>query len=201
MILWKTLKTKEMVRTLPPFQSLQGQLIISAQNEAGQFFNKSVILITKHTEQGGATGFVLNHPLTHLTPREVFKERDISCLGDDFHIYQGGPVDLGHGAVLHTDDYHALDSQDLFHHLLLTETQQVLDDISEGTGPKDFIVFVGKSVWERGQLEEELMGNMWILAPLHLDLIFHTPDNKKWQEALATLGIDANLLISEAGKA
>ena len=190
-----------MDRVLPPFQSFSGQLMIAAQHEPGQFFDKAVILITEHTAEAGAEGYVLNHPLTTLAPKEIFKERNISHLGSDFHLMQGGPVNMGRGAVLHTDDYQALDTHPLMHHLALTETQQILDDIAAQVGPKHFLVFVGKTVWAPSQLEEEIMGNMWIPAPFSFDLIFNISDNKKWQEALATLKIDANLMTSQAGKA
>ena len=136
-----------------------------------------------------------------LEPKEIFKDRNIDHLGPDFHLMRGGPVDLDHGTVLHTDDYHALDTHPLMHNLALTETQQVLDDIANRSGPQHFLALVGKAAWAPSQLEEEMMGNMWIPSPYSFDIMFNTPDNKKWQEALATLKIDANLLISQAGKA
>lgn len=190
-----------MVKTLPPFQSFAGQFMISAQNEAGQFFNRAVVLITKHTEKDGAEGYIINQPFTSLSPQEIFKKRPIEHLGKDFHLMRGGPVDLGHGAILHTHDYHVLDTHPIHNNLAITETQQVLDDISNQVGPHHFLALVGKSVWAPGQLEEEIMGNMWIPAPFSFNIIFFTPDNKKWQEALATLKIDSNLLTNQAGKA
>ena len=190
-----------MVKELPPFQSFAGQFIVATQNEMGQFFNKAVVLITKHTQDEGAEGYILNKPLTQLTPKEIFKERDISHLGKDFHLMRGGPVDLDRGAILHTNDYHALDTHPLDNHLALTETQQILDDISDQLGPSHFLALIGKAAWAPGQLEEEMMGNMWILAPYSFDIVFNTADEKKWQETLATLKIDTNLLTSNAGKA
>ncbi len=189
-----------MANPLPPFRSFAGELLVSAQNETGRFFDKTLILITKHTESG-AEGFVLNHPLQTLTPKEVFKHRDISFLGADFHIYRGGPVELGRGSVLHTDDYHALDTMPLPNGLAFTQTQQILDDISLRAGPEHFLALVGKCAWEKGQLEDELMGNVWIPVPFSRTLIFATEDNKKWQNALATLNIDINLLANDAGRA
>lgn len=190
-----------MAKQLPPFESFAGKMLIAAQNEVGHFFDRSVILITEHTKETGATGYVINQPFYTLSPKEIFKQRNIQHLGSDFMLYRGGPVDLGHGCVLHTDTYRALDTELLLGGLALTETQQVLDDISDKTGPDPFLVLVGKSLWGPGQLEEEIMGNMWILAPLSLDLIFKIPDNKKWQEALATLNIDANRMANNAGRA
>ncbi len=189
-----------MDNTLPPFQSFAGQFIIAAQNETGQFFDKSVILITRHSQNEGAEGYIINQPMT-LAPSEIFKKRNIAHLGTNFHLMRGGPVDMDHGAVLHSDEYHALDTKPLLNHLALTETQQILDDIADRIGPEHFLVLVGKAAWVPSQLEEEIMGNMWIPAPFSFNVLFNTPDNKKWQEALATLKIDANLLTNQAGKA
>ena len=113
----------------------------------------------------------------------------------------GGPVDLKHGIVLHSDDYQVTDTKLLDNHLALTETQQILDDIANGKGPQHFLILIGKAAWEPGQLEEEFMANMWISTTSSFDLIFNTENEKKWQETLATLNIDANLLTAKAGKA
>ena len=190
-----------MDRPLPPFQSFAGQFIVAVQNEAGQFFDRSVVLITKHTETDGAEGYIINQPFITLSPKEIFKDHDIQYLGKEFHLMRGGPVDMDHGAVLHSDEYRALDTKPLMNHLAITETQQALDDIADRSGPEHFLVLVGKAAWAPGLLEEELMGNMWIPAPFSFDVVFNIPNEKKWQEALATLKIDSNLMTSQAGKA
>ena len=190
-----------MARELPPFQSFANQLIISTQNGGGRFFDKSVLLITKHTSEEGAEGYIINRPFLSLPLKEIFQQRDVSALGDNFHLMCGGPVNLKYGIVLHTDDYKTPETQFFDNHLALTETQQILDDIVEHKGPNNFLILVGKAVWEAGQLEEEFMANMWISIPFSFDLLFKTEDDKKWQEALATLNIDANLLAHKAGKA
>ena len=190
-----------MGNNLPSFDSFAGQLMIATQCEGGHLFYQSVVLITEHNLEIGSVGYIINHPFDTLSPKEIFRNRDITHLGNNFQLMRGGPVDMSHGAILHTDDYHTIDTHPLDNHLALTETQQILDDISNQEGPQHFLALVGKSVWEAGQLEEEIMNNMWIPIPFSFELIFKTPNNKKWQEALATLKIDANLLAHQAGKA
>jgi len=180
---------------------LIGQFLIATQSGAEHFFSKTVVLITEHSPLTGAVGYVLNKPFVALSPKEIFKNRDTSFLAPDFRPLWGGPIDLGHGVILHTDSYTTQDTHLLENHLAITETQQVLDDLSARIGPDPFLILIGKSVWDAGQLEEEIMGNLWIPAPCSTDLIFNTPYNKKWQESLAILKIDANLLTDHAGKA
>ena len=183
------------------FISLTGKLLIATQNSTDSMFGHSIVLITHHTQTDGAVGYILNKPLQSLSPAEVFKDRPFDFLGPDFCVKRGGPMDLGHGAVLHSAEYQALDTQPLFDNVALTETQQILDDISDQIGPKYFMILIGKAAWAPAQLEDEIMANMWIQTDPSFDLIFKTPDNKKWQESLATLKIDAKYLAFNAGKA
>jgi len=189
-----------MSEDLDDFNALAGRLLIATQGNAGAFY-KTLVLVTEHSEEGGSVGYVLNKPFTSLQPKEIFKERDISCLGSNFQLMWGGPIDLTHGAVLHTDDYQTPGTHLLDNHLAITETQQILDDITTQSGPKNFLICVGKSTWAPGQLVEEIMDSSWIPIPFSFDLVFNSPTNKKWQDALATLNIDANLLAHKAGKA
>lgn len=190
-----------MPETLDDFEALAGRLLIATQSDADQLFYKTLVLVTEHSAEAGTVGYVLNKPFLSLSPKEIFKDRDISFLGADFQLMWGGPVDLTHGAVLHTNDYQTAGTQILKNNLALTETQQILDDITTQTGPKHFLICVGKTTWAPGQLIEEIMDSMWVPIPYSFDLTFNTPVNKKWQEALATLNIDSNLLAHKAGKA
>ena len=158
-------------------------------------------MITKHNSEEGAEGYIINRPFPSIPVKDIFKERNVSFLGPDFHLMCGGPVDLRHGTVLHTKDYETQDTKKMDVPLAFTETEQILDDIAWRQGPEHFLVLIGKAVWDVGQLEEEFMANMWISIPFSMDLVFGIEDNKKWQEALATLKIDANLLSERAGKA
>ena len=181
--------------------TLSGRLLIATQDGAEHFFNKTVVIITAHSATTGTVGYIVNRLFSALKPEEVFKHRDISSIKANIQLMCGGPVDLGHGLVLHSDDYQTADTVLLGNHLALTETQQVLDDIANESGPEHFLILIGKATWAPGQLEEEIMNNMWIPITANADLIFQIPLEKRWQEALTTLNIDANRLANNAGKA
>lgn len=181
--------------------ALTGRLLVATQDGAEHFFNKTVVLITAHSGATGTVGYIINRLFTSLKPEEVFKHRDISRIQSNIQLMCGGPVDLGHGIVLHSDEYQTTDTVLLENHLALTETQQILDDIANQEGPEHFLILIGKATWAPGQLEEEIMNNMWIPIPVTSDLIFQIPLEKRWQEALTTLNIDANRLANNAGKA
>lgn len=183
------------------FNNLTGRLLIATLAGADSPFYKTLVLIAEHSAEVGSVGYVLNKPFTSLPLKEIFKERDTSNINSDFQLMWGGPVDLTHGAVLHTSDYNGTNTKLVTNNLALTETQQILDDIVNKTGPQNFLICVGKATWAPGQLAEEIMDCSWIAIPFSMQLVFDTPTNKKWQEALATLKIDSNLLAHKAGKA
>ena len=51
-----------------------------------------------------------------------------------------------------------------------------------------------------GQLEEELSNDGWLIAPGDSKLIFECKAEKKWSEAIKSIGINPNFLSSVAGK-
>ena len=182
------------------FESLQGKLLVAIQTELGDFFHKSVVLLTAHTPDF-AEGLVLNKPLRDAVQQEILKQLPITPQLDVQTIWQGGPVDLTHGAIIHSVEYQTPDTVMITDDIALTQTQQILQDIANKKAPEKFLFCVGHAAWQAHQLEEEMMGNIWIPVPATPDLIFSTPYEKKWQDTLATLHIDTTRLSLTAGKA
>lgn len=67
--------------------------------------------------------------------------------------------------------------------------------------PPEYIVALGYSGWEAGQLEIELSENSWLTIEADPDVMFNTPINERWQKAVQMLGIDASQLSSDIGHA
>ena len=63
------------------------------------------------------------------------------------------------------------------------------------------IMALGYSGWATGQLEEEIASNGWLSCDGCPDILFDTSVDRKYEKALAKLGIDISLLSSEAGHA
>jgi putative transcriptional regulator len=114
----------------------------------------------------------------------------------------GGPVQTERGFVLHEsagawDSSLALDD-DLF----LTTSKDVLLAISEGRGPRRFLVMLGYAGWIAGQLEQELRENAWLtVAPHDQNLLFETPLEQRWDAAARLLGIDISRMTGAVGHA
>ena len=181
-------------------ESLQGQLLVAVQTEVGDFFHHSVVLLTAHTPDF-AEGLVINKPLLPTLQNDILDKLNVEPKLAVSTIFQGGPVDLTHGSILHSVEYQTPDTVMITEDIALTQTQQILQDIADQKAPEKFLFCVGHAAWQAHQLEEEIMGNIWIPIPAKAEQVFDFPPEKKWQDVLATLQIDANRFSSVAGKA
>jgi len=186
--------------SLTSCESLQGKLLVAVQTEVGDFFHHSVVLLTAHTPDF-SEGLVINKPLASALQQDILDKLNIVPKLSVSTIFQGGPVDLTHGSILHSAEYQTPDTVMITDDIALTQTQQILYDISNKKAPENFLFCVGHAVWQAHQLEEEIMGNIWIPVSTTSNLVFGLSTEKKWQDALATLKIDANRFSLIAGKA
>jgi putative transcriptional regulator len=74
-----------------------------------------------------------------------------------------------------------------------------LEAIARGKGPKRFLVALGYAGWSAGQLEEEIRANAWLNASAHSELLWSTPVDRRWQDAVARTGVDLTRLSSVSG--
>ena len=77
----------------------------------------------------------------------------------------------------------------------------MLEKISERDFNDQWQFILGYAGWTKGQLENEIAENTWLTCPVDLDLIFNTDVKKKWQSALALIGINDYKNISGIGHA
>ncbi|UWR23081.1 YqgE/AlgH family protein [Sulfitobacter sp. S190] len=182
---------------------LTGQLLVAMPAMGDPRFDRSSIFICAHSDDG-AMGLIINKRADELTLEQVLEGMEIGpgdgCTGMPVHI--GGPVETGRGFVLHSDDHRgALDPLVVPGGFALTATQDILDDIAAGAGPRRAIFALGYAGWGAGQLESEISQNVWLTCPASFDLVFSRPDDAKWDAALDSIGIDPLTLSAHAGRA
>ena len=68
-------------------------------------------------------------------------------------------------------------------------------------GPKDYLVALGYAGWSAGQLEAEMAKNSWLTVQADLDILFRSAAEDRLAAAGRQLGIDIDLLSTEAGHA
>lgn len=183
--------------------NLDGKLLIAMPGIGDSNFDKSVIYMCSHSDEG-AMGLIINKPAPNLELKDLLEQLSITPSQpiklENVHI--GGPVEHGRGFVLHSRDYVAEEATlDVTDTVGMTASLEILEDISNGTGPEQCILVMGYSGWGPGQLESEIQSNGWLISEASDDLMFDTDDEAKWDAALKTLGIDARMLSAEGGRA
>ena len=85
---------------------------------------------------------------------------------------------------------------------MITSCEEILIDISKDESPEHAKIFLGCAVWDKGQLDNEILENSWIIANSNKDLIFHKHlDFSLWNKCLKDMGIDPSKLVPYSGRA
>ncbi|PTQ91012.1 YqgE/AlgH family protein [Agitococcus lubricus] len=177
--------------------------LIAMPEMADTRFAETVTYIVKHDEEG-AVGLVINKPL-ELSLMQLLEEVRLPLLkplaDPDMPVLFGGPVSTEAGFVLHKEKGAWNSSLTVEGNLYVTSSRDILDAISQGKGPKDFLVVLGYAGWSAGQLEREMAENAWLMCAADESLLFELPYEARWQAAARKIGVDLRLLSSQVGHA
>jgi putative transcriptional regulator len=162
-----------------------GCILVSEPHLPDNNFERTVILLCKHDEEG-SFGFVLNRK-SNVSLEELMKDAE----GIEVPVYIGGPVEQNTLHFVHKDETLA-DAElvnDSFYwggdfDLLLRWLQDKIID-------KDSVrFFMGYSGWGKGQLMDEIKENSWIvIEPKSNELIFTAGgSDDMWKKILEDMG-------------
>ena len=181
---------------------LVGHLLVAMPGMPDSRFTKSVIYICAHNDEG-AMGLVINQPMKDISFPDLLDQLNLVQTDPSaaISIQFGGPVEQGRGFVLHSPDYIHEATLVVDGGVALTGTVDILQDIAEGRGPKERILALGYAGWGAGQLDSEILANGWLTVEADPEIVFNVDLDKKWNTALAKLGIDLSLLSEDAGHA
>ncbi len=182
--------------------NLTHHFLIAMPSMDDPFFSGSVTYILQHDEDG-AMGLIINRSID-LRLSDVFDAAEIPSFAQQhaaMSVWQGGPVSTEQGFILHPPTGQHWQGTVCNDHLCMTTSRDILESIATGTGPEDFLFCLGYSGWSKGQLEEELKTNAWLTVAAQTDIVFGHSDKSKYQQALASLGIDLSSLAGSGGHA
>jgi len=181
---------------------LTGQFLLAMPYLSDPRYEKVIIYICGH-DSNGAMGLVINKRLGDLTLKGLLEYLNLpqESIKRELPIYFGGPVDTERGFILHSDDFSHPGTVSLTNHISLTATVDVLQAIASGGGPKDCLLAMGYVGWGPGQLDSELHSNRWIQEESDPEILFHVPIEKKWEAAIAKLGVSPEAFSEEFGQA
>ena len=185
---------------------LTNQFLIAMPGMVDETFAGAVVYLCEHNDKG-ALGLVINKPID-IKLRNLFEKVELTITQDELAeqpVFFGGPVQTERGFVLHeklgdgSTQYNSTLS--VPGGLEMTTSKDVLEAMADGSGPRRVLITLGYSGWQPGQLEEELGRNGWLNVDADPKVIFDTPVDKRYDTALALLGVDPRMLSQEAGHA
>jgi putative transcriptional regulator len=182
---------------------LTGAALIAMPGIGDPRFERAVILICEHDEEH-AMGLVVNRPLDGVSSPDLLERLGVAAEdAPDEPVLIGGPVERERGFVVHTDDYLSADSSTLIGDgLALTATRDVLEAMADPSRrPRRALLALGYSGWGAGQLEREIRENVWLTCDPDEALVFSQDYDLKWSMALARLGVSAERLSGQSGRA
>lgn len=163
----------------------KGQLLIAEPSIIGDLsFNRSVILLADHNEEG-SVGFILNKPLEY-TINDLIPDIEAS-----FKIYNGGPVEQDNLYFIHTIPDLIPNSIEISNGIFWGGDFELTKSlINEGKiNKEDVRFFLGYTGWSANQLESELQSNSWIIAMNNYkSSILGKSSSQFWKEKIIELG-------------
>jgi putative transcriptional regulator len=160
---------------------LRGRLLVAAPPLVDPNFDRTVVLMLEHGQEG-ALGIVLNRPSdTELV--DVIPEWSETATPPPL-VYEGGPVSPESVIALARSD--TTDERDGFVPVGTgfgtVDLARAPDEVDAGI--EGVRVFVGYAGWAPGQLEEELARGAWFVVDFDLDDAFGLAPEHLWRRVL-----------------
>ncbi len=198
-ILWYKLVTS-FWRKMDKNITFEGSLLIASKSMPDPRFSKSVILLINFSSDG-AMGIVLNRP-HKINLKDVLKDMNISQISSntDIPIFNGGPVSIDKGFLLHNSEIILEDSIEINGaNCFLNSSKDSLSSLCMEEINSGVNLYLGCCGWSPGQLENELKSNDWIISNAGKDLIFDGNYNSMWERAIEEIGFNINNLSNDSG--
>ena len=166
-----------MGRIMKVGENLTGSLLVAHPDLRDPNFRRTIIFLSQHIPEEGATGFVLNRPI----PFEADG-------GPKAPAYFGGPVEAGK-MLLASLQWRENPSMVAFRAFNGGE-----EDESRRGWEDGLRLFAGYSGWSVGQLEQELEQNAWLLLTPTRELIEMKNPDTAWKNVMRASGPFFHLL-------
>ena len=182
--------------------TLAGHLLIATPQLQDDFFQRSVIYMCSHSQEG-AMGFIVNAPIEQVSIRDILDQLNMTQrMGDrELPVMFGGPVEAHRGFLIHNGEFLQDTALGSTGGITATANSAVLTGWVDGELVAKAMLVLGYAGWVSGQLEREIEQGSWITIPATQQLVFDTPHDEKWDLAIASLGFDMGNFSSTVGHA
>ncbi|MBJ04681.1 MAG: transcriptional regulator [Flavobacteriales bacterium] len=158
-----------------------GTILISKPFMEDKRFDKTIILLTQHDEEG-TIGLIINR-LCLFNPKDIIPELN----SFNIKIKEGGPVEKDKLFFIHKHPNIIKDSKKIKNELYFGGD---FDKLINGINQKQILVddvlfFIGYAGWDKYQLNDEIQDGSWILYEINdLNKIFKQID---WSSTLVEI--------------
>jgi putative transcriptional regulator len=173
---------------------LIGNLLIAPPAVKGNFWYKTVIMVTEH-HRDGSVGLVLNKR-SQMSLCEFGEQMGIELDIPGF-VYLGGPVNVKSLSLLHTNEWACKNTMRINNKFSISSADDMLPRLAEGDAPESWRLFLGVAGWGPKQLITEVRGEppfteqmSWCTAKSSLDLVFGSDNKDQWCNALDRSGLE-----------
>ena len=172
--------------------SLAPGLLLAAPRLGDPNFERSVVLLGQHDEEG-ALGWVLNGRAL-ATVSDLLRDAELIPSGvvlpsrAEYRtaVRVGGPVSPGSAWLLFRlgegesvpEETLSLGGQNA-----ITSSREIIESVARGDGPPEFRLILGYAGWGPMQLEGEIQQGAWLPARVDLDLLFELDPDDLWDAA------------------
>jgi putative transcriptional regulator len=168
-----------------------GSVLIAHPSLRDPNFNRTMILLSAHSDENGAFGVVINRPLN-----KRLDEVRTEFLGDQIGaipLYYGGPVSADEMilAAWQKSDY------DTAVKMYFGLTPEKALALREEDPSLEIRGFIGYSGWTHGQLENELKGDTWIVCPLEQSFLKPELNVESWRLTVKSLHPELSFMVDE----
>ena len=157
-------------------------------------FDKSVIYIYEH-DTNGAKGLIINKSIEKIRFNQIIylKKEILNDEKNKKNIFLGGPIIINEIIVLHSNKLNLLNNIKMNETLFISYDKNYSENFIYNGKHK---IFIGYSSWYSGQLEKEIENGDWLIQNYSENFIFNQSENKIWEYAINSLGIDINKLTA-----
>lgn len=162
----------------------KGRLLIAEPSIlSDSSFNRSVILLSEHNDEG-AIGFIINKPSKYIL-QDLIPE-----IESDLTIYIGGPVSNENLYFVHRVPHLIPESIEITNGIFWGGDFEKVQELLQNNILKknDIRFFLGYSGWSKDQLQDELDTTSWIVVENKFQNIFNIEHQSFWKDQLMGFG-------------
>ena len=161
--------------------NLTGSILVSHPSLRDPQFRRTILFLSHHSEEEGATGLVLNRPLDQMLSQIPGVP--------SVPIFYGGPVEADH-ILLASLQWRDHPTVVAFRAFVGRTGEEIIDE----EWLQGLRAFAGYAGWRSGQLEAEIAENAWIVVPPTREIVEMPCPKGVWRDIMRKSGPMLHLL-------